>query len=53
MNTTQIKPVFNTVMGWAAFVLAILATLKLFSVGIPKNSLWLAWRLPSARCRRL
>jgi hypothetical protein len=35
MNTTQIKPVFNAVMGWAAFVLAILATLKLFSVGIP------------------
>jgi hypothetical protein len=35
MNANQLKPTFNLIMGWAAFVLAILATLKLFSVGIP------------------
>jgi hypothetical protein len=35
MNAGQAKGTFNLVMGWAAFVLAILATAKLFKIAIP------------------
>ncbi len=37
MNAGQAKGTFNLVMGWAAFVLAILATAKLFGFVIPIN----------------